>query len=87
MVQLPRLTLLNVTASPATGTLKPPAPPETFDQLAVLFQLDGAAETQKRLAACVWKDRDRTKTKHRDWYGQFHIILDLVIIIRLSDYT
>jgi hypothetical protein len=51
IVQLPRLTLLKLTASPATGTLNPPAPPETFDQLAVLFQLDGVADTQKRLAA------------------------------------
>ncbi len=45
--------LLNVTASAAPGTLAPPAPPETVDQLAVLFQFEGAAATQKRLAAAA----------------------------------
>jgi hypothetical protein len=55
IVQLPAPLLSNVTTSAAPGTLAPGAPPETFDQLATLFQLDAAAAIQKRLAALAEK--------------------------------
>ena len=56
IVQFPRPWLLNVTLSFVPGTLKPPAPPETFDQLAGLFQLDDELAIQKRFAAEALKD-------------------------------
>jgi hypothetical protein len=59
IVQLPNPRLLNVTRSATPGTLKPPAPPETFDQLAILLQLEGAAALQKRFAADELKDKLR----------------------------
>ena len=65
MVQFPFRTLLNVTASPAPGTPAPPAPPETVDQLAALFQFEGAAATQKRLAAVASSHMLNKKTKHK----------------------
>jgi hypothetical protein len=57
---VPTRALVNVTLSPAPGTLKPPAPPETFDQLAVLFQLEATEETQKRFAAVALNDSNTT---------------------------
>jgi hypothetical protein len=51
IVQLPTNALSNVTLSPAVGVLKPPGPPDLFDQLAVLFQFEAAEEIQNRFAA------------------------------------
>ena len=64
MVQFPFRVLSKVTASAIPGTLNPPAPPETFDQLAALFQLEGPAETQKRAAAELMETLSN-KTKHK----------------------
>jgi hypothetical protein len=44
-----------MTSSADPGTLKPPVPPDTFDQLAVLFQLDVRAATQKRAAKEIFE--------------------------------
>jgi hypothetical protein len=54
---------LKIAASPKPGTLKPPGPPETFDQLAGLLQLDGIADTQKRLAAEALKEWNRNNAE------------------------
>ncbi len=53
MVQFPFRAALKVTTSVAPGTEKPPAPPETFDQLAGLFQLEAEDPTQNRWAKLV----------------------------------
>lgn len=53
-VQFPKPNALKVTRSLAPGTDAPPAPPELADQLAVLFQFDGAAEIQNLWAKDSW---------------------------------
>jgi hypothetical protein len=47
-VQFPVPPLLNIAATPDTGTEAPPAPPDVVDQFAVLFQFDAVAATQYR---------------------------------------
>ncbi len=55
---------LNMRLSATPGTLKPPAPPETFDQLAALFQFDAAFAIQYRAAIEVFdKLINRSKNK------------------------
>ena len=62
-VQFPTRTLLKITASASPGTVNPPAPPETLDQLAGLFQLDAIADTQNRLAAETLSERHKNSAE------------------------
>jgi hypothetical protein len=55
---------LKVTASAGPGTENPPAPPETFDQFAVLLQLPGDEATQNRCAKAEFKEK-KHKSKEK----------------------
>jgi hypothetical protein len=64
--QLPKPPLSKLTSSPTPGTEAPLAPPETADQLAILFQLEETAATQNRAAKELFeKLRHRNRTKQR----------------------
>jgi len=64
-MQFPKPPPSKVTASKAPGTLNPPAPPDTFDQFAVLFQFPEAVALQNLLAAFVLFERQNIKVAHK----------------------